>query len=157
MNKLNILFSSILLLGSIWSSAQSDTLYVHYEDASSNSSNYYNKMENDPETKTHFPFNGGASYRFLKKSGEFEYFVRFHFLSWSLDGPWANFDYLLISKKNISKIDFKDREWFDKTNYDDILGIFKENDPVIMLLDERYAKGDSVYLVRVVFNHSTHE
>lgn len=152
-----LVFVFCLLYMSISTRAQKDTLYVAYENIPPNSSILYEKMKSDPDARMHFPFNGGASYRFPKKNGNFENYVRFHFLSWSLDGPWPYFDYLLIPNKNISTIDFKDRKWFDTTDYNKILETFYKDNPVIFLLDEQHMQGESIYLVRVIFDHTIEE
>ena len=150
-------FILLMVLSISYARAQSDTIIVCYEEAEFNSSDLYRKLDNDPIPETLFPFNGGASYRYSKRIGETKIDFRFHFLSWSLDGPWPYFDYKIIDRKEISEIYCVDNGWFQKNSYIEIVKTFTKNDPVIFLLDERYFKSDSVYLVRVLFTYDAGE
>lgn len=145
------LFFSIAILNNSLN-AQNDTLIVCYKDSEFTSSMLYPKLENDPNAKLTFPYNGGASYRYTKKVGQFERDIRFHFLSWSLEGPWPYFDYKLIHKELVPESKLIKNAWFQNNSYSEIVKTFVKNDPVVYLIDERYNKGDSVYLVRVIFS-----
>ena len=131
--------------------AQLDTLHVKF---SSEKPSYFiaiGKHNNDPVKKSSFPFDGGRHY-YLKET------LIFAFNSYTPKWMDHQFYYEKVPLDRLDQKAFKDREWFDKTDYDSIIDYFDSKDKVIMLYDTTQpVKNDSVYLVRVYFNYPAEE
>jgi len=145
---------SILLLNVLvnYSYAQ-DTTYVFYENIEPNHIFKTSKHKDDPNPIKVYPFDGGALYYFPKKAGAFTNDLIFSYISYTPDWMDHQFYYKKVDTSILERKDFKDREWFDNTDYDEIINHFSGDDKVIMLLDKTQVKNDSAYLVRVYFSY----
>lgn len=147
-----IIINLVLILVSMSCYGQSDTLYIAFSDPDQVVSGF--KHKND--TSENYPFDGGRIYRFHKKVGNFTKELRFFFRSYTPEWMDQQFEYEIVDESILHEKDFKDRDWFDKTDYIDILKIFNEAN-VIYLIDENYIKNGKAYMVRVYFNYSAEE
>lgn len=77
---------------------------------------------------------------------------------WSYTPEWMDyqFEYCFVDTAILQAKDFKNREWFDKTEYIDIVQIFNNAD-AIYLIDETYIQNGKAYMIRVYFNHTVEE
>ena len=152
-----------ILLGCIsaWSSlAQSDTLFIRFENRESNK--LIEGFRNKNDTSDVYPFGGGRIYLFgkMRKGRERIADFTFSFFTTTLEGNDRPFSYQKVNESALGKKIFKDRAWFDKTSYVDIIKYFgrKEyGDQIIMLYDETQPPSDKVYLVRVYFSFEAEE
>jgi len=151
------LFGFILALSSL---AQSDTLYVRFEKSESN--RVFGGFKHKNDTSDIYPFDGGRIYLFgkMRKGRERIADFTFSFFTTTLEGNDRPFSYQKVNESALGKKIFKDRAWFDKTSYVDIIKYFgrKEyGDQIIMLYDETQPPSDKVYLVRVYFSFEAEE
>ena len=148
-----------------WSSlAQSDTLYIRFKNVESN--RVFAGFRHKNDTSDIYPFDGGRIYIFgkmRKGHGRISNFT-FSFRSTSFKKSSQQFYYQELDQSQLEEMlkqkDFKDREWFNKTSYIDIIKYFgrkKSGDRIIMLLDETQMSGDKIYLVRVYFSFDAEE
>ena len=131
--------------------AQMDTAYVKFCGKKSSYFVKVGKHKKDPIKESSFPFDGGRHY-YIKET------LIFAFNSYTPEWMDHQFYYQKVHIDELDQIDFKDREWFDKTDYDSIIDYFDSKDKVIMIYDKtQLVENDSVYLVRVYFNHPVKE
>ena len=150
----------VFFLGCTYAKAQQDTVYVLYENIKPNYITKLKKHRNDPDPRNYYPFDGGRHYNIIKKVGRFDNGLYFIFNSYTPKWMDIQFYYQEVDKSVLDKKDFKDREWFDKTSYEDIIKYFSRNEKgekVIMLLDETHLNDEKVYLVRVYFDYDAEE
>ncbi len=143
----------IILLVPFLLKAQIDTLFVKFEQIDQNRvTQTIFRHKNDSSTV--YPFDGGRIYVIQKRVGKFNNDLTFSFLSYTPEWMDLQFYYQKVEKSILKKKDFKTREWFDKTSYNEIIEIFGSNpgDKIIMLLDETHLNDKQVYLVRVYFS-----
>ena len=155
---MKILNICLLLSGLIYFTASAqDTTYVFFQERHPNYSVKLEKHKDDPEKRSDYPFDGGRHYHIpIQKSGLIDKDISFNFWSYTPDWMDHQFEYCLVDAPILHDRNFKNREWFDKTEYDDILKFFN-NAEVIYLIDENYIKKRKVYMIRVYFNHSAEE
>ena len=154
---MNSIFLSLLFLITAFMNAHcSDTVYVLFEHKKPNYAVQLHKHKNDPNANNSYPFGGGRHYHVPKKSGNFIKDISFNF--WSYTPNWMDqqFEYEIVDESILHEKDFKDRDWFYKTDYIDFLKIFDEAN-VVYLIDENYIKNGKAYMVRVYFNYTAEE
>ncbi|MFW5700204.1 MAG: hypothetical protein ACOCWM_00815 [Cyclobacteriaceae bacterium] len=83
--------------------------------------------------------------------------LSFSFRSYIPEWMYKQFEYQVVDQSILEEKDFKDRDWFEATDYEEIIKTFWGDDKVIYLLDERYIKDGKAYLVRVYFNYPAEE
>lgn len=157
MKRLSILL--VLYILSNVTLAQSDTLYVLFENTPPNYIIKGSKHKDDPERSTQYPFDGGAIYVIQKgeKDTPWTKELFFSYKSYTPDWMESQFEYLIVNKKYLKKKDFKTSSWFQNNSYERIISIFN-NDKVIYLLDKNEFQSDSkIYLVRVYFSFTDEE
>jgi len=152
------------LVSHLYSKAQNDTLYVLYQSHTPNYLIEARKHRDDTEARSFFPFDGGRHYHSPKQVGKYKKDIAFIFSSHTPAWMDQQFYYQELDQSQLGEMlkqkGFKDREWFDKTSYVDIIKYFgrKEyGDQIIMLYDETQPPSDKVYLVRVYFSFEAEE
>ena len=143
-----------LLFVCISSYAQYDTLYVEFSYNGPDQVLTGFKHKND--TSKNYPFDGGRIYIFRKKVGNFTEDFRLFFRSYTPAWMEEQFEYYVVDTAILQKKDFKNRKWFDKNEYIEILEILNNAD-LIYLIDKNYIKNGKAYMVRVYFNHTADE
>jgi len=148
------LFLSVLIY---FTSLAQDTAYIYFQNQHPNYAVKLDKHIDDPYKRNDYPYDGGRHYHIpIQKPGFVDRDLSFNFRSYTPDWMDYQFEYCLVDTAIMHAKDFKDREWFDKTKYIDILKTFS-NAEVIYLIDENYIKNGKAYMVRVYFNHSAVE
>lgn len=152
------IFICILFCVPFFVSAQNDTLYVYIDEGKGwEIGTPMGKHKKDPELQNGYPFDGGRAYSFKKKLPSVED-VRFYYHSYTPVWVDIQFIYKIVDISILEKKDFKNAEWFDKTNYHNIMETFYGRDKVIYLIDEKQILDSTkIFMVRVFLSYSANE
>ena len=132
--------------------SQIDTAYVLFEYLEGNKVLTSRNHKENPHNNESYPYDSGRIYIISKKVGNFTRDMAFIYRSYYPDWAPSKFELKKVDTSFIEEKNFKDRKWFEKTDYDKILSIF-ERAKVIYLIDERYIKDCKAYMIRVYFNY----
>ncbi|NJN27973.1 MAG: hypothetical protein HC819_19370 [Cyclobacteriaceae bacterium] len=113
---------------------------------------------NDYDSALSYPEDFGRRYLLLLNEGLYTKEISFTYMNNSPEWMDQQFEYKIVDQEFLRQKDFKDREWFDKTDYYEILETFIGKDKVIYLVDEEQIKDpNNIYMVRVYFNYPAEE
>ncbi|MCB0496022.1 MAG: hypothetical protein KDC79_07785 [Cyclobacteriaceae bacterium] len=153
---MKVIFTLFFVLIFNYCNAESDTLYILYQEIYPNYIVKIGKHKDDPDSRDYYPFDGGSHYKIPSSTGSI-LDISFNFNSYTPEWMDNQFSYKIVNESILKEKNFKDRSWFDAHTYDEIVETFSGKDKVIYLIDEGQIKDGKVYMVRVYFSYSAEE